>query len=50
MANPEHLQILEQGVETWNAWREQNTGIRPDLSKANLGEANLSWASLIEVP
>jgi hypothetical protein len=56
MANPEHLQILEQGVETWNARREQTPyiymdgtyppGIRPDLSKANLSGANLSGADL----
>ena len=37
MANPEHLQILKQGVEAWNQWREQNKGIRPDLRGANLG-------------
>ena len=36
MANPEHLQILEQGVETWNAWREQNESIKPDLREALL--------------
>ena len=31
MANPEHLQILEQGVKVWNAWREQNEDISLDL-------------------
>lgn len=36
MANPEHLKILEQGVEVWNRWREENRGISPDLSKALL--------------
>jgi hypothetical protein len=36
MANPEHLQILQQGVEVWNAWRKQNKGIRPDLSGVDL--------------
>src|SRR4029453_4931081 len=42
MANPEHLQILQQGIEVWNAWRDQNWGIRPDLSMARLFRINLA--------
>src|SRR5262245_39939294 len=53
MANPEHLEILAQGAEKWNQWREDNPGVVPDLSGAvltgaNLGEANLSEANLNE--
>jgi uncharacterized protein YjbI with pentapeptide repeats len=63
MANPEHLQILKQGVEAWNVWRDQHRDIRPDLSwatlrgvtligtnlfNANLYGADLSRAILIE--
>jgi hypothetical protein len=44
MANPEHLAILEQGVEAWNKWREENPKERPDLQEANLQGANLSGA------
>ena len=36
MANPEHLSILEQGVNAWNQWREEHQIIRPDLSGADL--------------
>ncbi|MDJ0713888.1 MAG: pentapeptide repeat-containing protein [Prochloraceae cyanobacterium] len=36
MANRWHLNILEQGVETWNRWREENSDIEPDLRGANL--------------
>ena len=36
MANDEHLQILQQGVEAWNAWRDQHRDIRPNLRGANL--------------
>jgi hypothetical protein len=46
MANPEHLALLHQGVEAWNAWRENNPDVNPDLSEANLSEANLSGAIL----
>jgi hypothetical protein len=46
MANEEHLNILKQGVEAWNQWRKENPEIRPDLSEANLREANLSGINL----
>jgi uncharacterized protein YjbI with pentapeptide repeats len=46
MANDEHVAILKKGVDAWNAWREKNPGIRPDLSGADLSGANLSWANL----
>src|SRR5262249_23919889 len=46
MANPEHLRILEQGVEVWDTWREQHTDIEPDLSEANLRGADLGRAYL----
>ena len=46
MADPEHVGILKQGVAAWNAWRDDNPDIRPDLCGANLGEANLINANL----
>jgi hypothetical protein len=42
MANPEHLEILKQGVETWNQWRKDHPEIEPDLHDAVLVETNLS--------
>jgi hypothetical protein len=53
MANPEHLDILNQGVQAWNQWRDQHRDIRPDLSGASLSrasliEANLSRANLTQ--
>ncbi len=54
MANPQHLDKLQEGVEAWNQWRRENPGIRPnlreaDLSRWDLGGANLSGAHLGEV-
>jgi uncharacterized protein YjbI with pentapeptide repeats len=46
MANPEHLQILQQGVKAWNQWREQHEDIIPDLGGADLFAADLTQASL----
>jgi uncharacterized protein YjbI with pentapeptide repeats len=48
MANDEHVAMLKQGVAAWNAWRDQNRGIRPDLSGATLSGANLSGVNLSE--
>jgi uncharacterized protein YjbI with pentapeptide repeats len=41
MANPEHLAKIKEGVEAWKSWRIANRGINPDLSGADLREANL---------
>jgi hypothetical protein len=47
MANEEHLRMLEQGVEVWNRWREENPDIWVDLRQANLRGANLGGANLV---
>lgn len=58
MANQEHLAILKQGIETWNAWRRRHVDVEPDFSNADLhgwnlrggyfSGANLSGADLSE--
>ncbi len=48
MANQEHLDILKQGVETWNQWRKEHPEIQPDLGEAILNEVDLSEADLSE--
>jgi Pentapeptide repeats (8 copies) len=48
MANEEHVALLKQGVGAWNAWRDENPDIRPNLSGANLDGANLIKANLRE--
>jgi hypothetical protein len=46
MANEDHLEILRRGVEAWNAWREENPDIRPDLLEGGLVGANLLGTDL----
>jgi hypothetical protein len=46
VANEEHVKILKQGVEVWNAWRLANRTLIPNLSLADLRDANLSGANL----
>jgi len=46
MADQSHLEILQQGVEAWNSWRERNPSIKPDLFTADLSEADLYEANL----
>ena len=36
MANPEHVDFLNKGVEEWDRWRRANLELRPDLSGAEL--------------
>ncbi|MCA1815619.1 MAG: hypothetical protein LC746_04300 [Acidobacteria bacterium] len=49
MANKEHLQILEQGVQVWNEWRRANPEIAPNLRKASLYQSDLSFANFNNV-
>jgi uncharacterized protein YjbI with pentapeptide repeats len=46
MANDEHVALLKKGVAAWNAWRDENPDIPPDLRGANLKETNLPGANL----
>lgn len=46
MGNVHHLQHLGQGTGSWNAWRKQESDVRPDLTSANLRGANLSGMDL----
>jgi hypothetical protein len=46
MADQSHLDILQQGVEAWNSWRERNPSIKPDLCGEPLSEADLRDADL----
>lgn len=47
MANKEHLEILQQGVDVWNKWREENPGVKPDLIGINLPHANFFGANFL---
>ena len=50
MANDEHVALLKQGKDAWNAWRDknrlENRNIVPDLREADLREADLREANL----
>jgi uncharacterized protein YjbI with pentapeptide repeats len=46
MADRAHLELLTAGADAWNAWRDENPGLKPDLSVADLASKNLSGANL----
>jgi hypothetical protein len=46
MADEQQLAVLRQGAEAWNAWRDRNPNIQPNLSGAKLCEVNFSEADL----
>lgn len=46
MANPEHVEIVKQGAEILNQWRQENPDEKLDLRKANLRATNLRATNL----
>ena len=50
MADPAHLEIFKKGVDAWNAWRQENPLVKPDLSNesidGNLAGINFSNTNL----
>lgn len=48
MANQEHLDILKQGLDSWNIWRQHFPKVLPDLCEANLIDYDLRGADLIK--
>jgi hypothetical protein len=49
MTDNDYLSLIEQGVEAWNRWREDNPEVKPDLSRAYLFEADLGGFNFSEV-
>jgi len=43
MARKQHLQVLRQGRDQWDAWRKENPKITPDLSEADLRGMELKF-------
>ena len=46
MANQEHLDIINEGVNEWNAWRNDHSSLKPDLSYSILQKLFLRKADL----
>jgi hypothetical protein len=46
MSEKKHLDILSQGVDAWNDWREREFYVRPNLREANLSNVELRGAYL----
>ena len=47
MADQQQVELLKQGVETWNQWRRQDPGTEIDLSEGDLRSAYLIKVQLI---
>jgi hypothetical protein len=46
MANPEHVEILKQGVDVWNKWIEEIYEAEENITVADLSQVDLSGANL----
>ena len=48
MADADQVAVLRSGVAAWNAWRDQHTGVEPDLAGATLRGLDLSTVNLTD--
>ncbi len=48
MANPQHLDIFNRGLQVWNAWHQQHPNEVPDLCEADLAGMDLNGAILFD--
>ena len=48
MADPKHLNVLRQGADFWNLWRNANSVPEPDLGGADLSRAYLPGVDLAD--
>lgn len=48
MGDPKHVEILRQGVEAWNNWRNSNRYLRPNLREITLQGVDIKGAYLAE--
>src|SRR6266700_410857 len=42
MSEQYHLDLLHQGIDVWNQWRQDHHSIQPDFSGADFSEEDLS--------
>lgn len=50
MADEQHIEIFKQGSKTWNAWREDNPRIEPDLSDIDFETQVHDYEHLYDTP
>jgi len=41
MSDQQQLDVIRQGSDAWNAWREANPNAKPDLNEADLSNIDL---------
>ena len=46
MADQHHLFLIKQGPLFWNQWRQEHADVQPDLSEADLNDADLVGVNL----
>src|SRR5437667_52885 len=45
MANRKHVAMLKKGVPAWNAWRDENPDVHPDLRQADVDRHAMHFLS-----